>query len=323
MSGQQHSTGASEDTPAAAPLPADDHVVLERRVEERTRELQAKNAQLEDTLRQLKDMQHQLLTQQKLASLGALTAGIAHEMRNPLNFVNNFAHLSLELAQELRELLTQYQGPDDTETLADIEDVLETLEANMQRITEHGQRADRIVHGMLQHSRGQEGVREPTDLNALLAEYVNLAYHSMRAQDVSVPIQIDAAYDPALGLTEVVPQDIGRVFLNLLNNALYAMATKRGEVGEDFHPLLSVQTARRGEHIEIRIRDNGPGIPPEIREQIFQPFFTTKPAGAGTGLGLSISHDIVVQEHHGTLSVETEPGTYTEFVLTLPASRVA
>ncbi|MGE3542270.1 MAG: sensor histidine kinase [Candidatus Tectimicrobiota bacterium] len=316
MNGQQHSAAAV--TPPAVSFPAEAHALLERRVVERTRELQEKNAQLEDTLRQLKDMQQQLLTQQKLASLGALTAGIAHEMRNPLNFVNNFAHLSLELTQELRALLAQYQGPDDTETLADIEDVLETLEANMQRITEHGQRADRIVHGMLQHSRGQAGVREPTDLNALLAEYVNLAYHSMRAQDLSVAIQIETAYDPELGLTEVVPQDIGRVFLNLLNNALYAMATKRREVGEQFHPLLTVQTARRGAHIEIRIRDNGPGILPEVREQMFQPFFTTKPAGLGTGLGLSISHDIVVQEHHGTLTVETEPGVYTAFVLTLP-----
>jgi PAS domain S-box-containing protein len=291
---------------------------LERRVEERTHELQAKNAQTEDTLRQLREAQNQLLVQQKLASLGALTAGIAHEMRNPLNFVNNFADLSLELIQELREVLARHRQFFEASTFADFEDILFSLEQNLQKITEHGKRADRIVHGMLQHSRGQPGVREPTELNTVLAEYVNLAYHGMRAQDASFNVSMDTSYDPSVGLVDVIPQDIGRVFLNILNNAYYAVHTKHKALGEGFRPTLSVRTTNLGDRVEVRIRDNGDGIAPEVRTHLFQPFFTTKPAGAGTGLGLSMSHDIVVQEHQGTISVDTEVGQYAEFIITLP-----
>jgi PAS domain S-box-containing protein len=291
---------------------------LERRVDERTQELQAKNARLEDTLRQLQTAQTQLLVQQKLASLGALTAGIAHEMRNPLNFVTNFADLSVELVQELRDILARHQPLFATDTCADLEDILYALDQNVQKIIEHGKRADRIVSGMLQHAQGQAGGYEPTDLNALLAEYVNLAYHGMRAQDAVFNISIDTHYDPSIGLAEVIPQDIGRVFLNVLNNACYAVQTKHKALGEGFRPTLCVRTANLGDRVEIRIRDNGDGMPPQVREQIFQPFFTTKPAGAGTGLGLSISHDIVVQEHKGTISVDTEVGKYAEFIITLP-----
>lgn len=286
--------------------------------EKALRELHKKQKQLEDTLQQLQDMQNQMITQQKLASLGALTAGIAHEIRNPLNFVNNFADLSVELTQELREVLTRHKEPFDAETFADIEDILLSLEQNVQKITEHGKRADRIVQGMLQHSRGQTGTREPTDLNALLAEYVHLAYHGMRAQDASFHITMETAYDPSIGLVEVVPQDLGRVFLNLLNNACYAVHEKHKALGKGFSPTLSVRTTNLGERVEIRIRDNGNGIAPEVREKLFQPFFTTKPAGTGTGLGLSISHDIVVQEHKGEINVDTEVGRYTEFIVTLP-----
>jgi PAS domain S-box-containing protein len=291
---------------------------LERQVEARTQELQAKNTELGKTLQRLQDMQDQMIMQEKLASLGALTAGIAHEIRNPLNFVNNFAELSAELTQELREDIAKQKDRLDSEILEDIEAILSDLEQNVHKIDEHGRRADRIVHGMLLHSRGNPGQREPSDVNTLLAEYVNLAYHGMRAQDASFNITIETDYDPSIGLVDVVPQDIGRVFLNVIDNACYAAHARRKDMGEGFSPTLSVRTTNRGDRAEIRIRDNGTGIPPEVRDKIFQPFFTTKPTGAGTGLGLSISYDIVVQEHKGEIHVETEEGQYTELIITLP-----
>ena len=294
------------------------NAVLEQRVHERTQALQAKNTQLEDMLRQLQEMQQQVITQQKLASLGALTAGIAHEIRNPLNFVINFADLSTELIQELRDVCAQPAGSFAPPTWTNLEDILCALDQNVRKIIEHGKRADRIVTGMLQHSRGQPGARAPTDLNALLAENVNLAYHSMRAQDTSFQITIETAYDSSLGLAEVVPQDIGRAFLNIINNACYAVRTKHKELGEGFRPVLAVRTRNLGDAAEIRICDNGNGIPAGIRDQIFQPFFTTKPAGAGTGLGLSISYDIIVQEHRGQMTFDTAVGQFTEFVIALP-----
>ena len=219
---------------------------LEHQVEERTRELQANNVHLKDTLRQLQEAQNQLLVQQHLVSLGGLTAGIAHEMRNPLNFVNNFADLALELIQELRQVLMKHQQFFPADTFADIEDILYSLDQNVLKIAEHGQCADRIVTGMLQHSRGQAGEREPTDLNILLAEYINLVYHGMRAQDTSFHVSIDTHYDPSIGLVEVVPQDVGRVFLNVLNHACYAVHTKHQALGEAFRPTLSVRTANLG-----------------------------------------------------------------------------
>jgi PAS domain S-box-containing protein len=302
----------------AEKLLADYSRTLERQVEERTRELQAKNAELEQALQRLRDMQDQIIMQQKLASLGALTAGIAHEIRNPLNFVNNFAELSAELTQELREDIGKQKNRLDSETLADIESIIYDLEQNVQKINEHGKRADRIVNSMLLHSSGKSGKRELTDINTLLGEYVNLAYHGMRAQDVSFNVSIKTDYDPSIGLIDVVPQDIGRVFLNIINNACYAIHTKRTAMGEGFSPTLSMRTINLGDRVEIRIRDNGNGIPLEVRDKIFHPFFTTKSAGVGTGLGLSISYDIVVQEHKGQLNVETEEGEYTEFTITLP-----
>jgi PAS domain S-box-containing protein len=291
---------------------------LAQEVAARTQEIQAQNAQLEDALRQVRDMQDQLITQQKLASLGALTAGIAHEIRNPLNFINNFADLSVELAQELRVLLTNAQDHFDTETFDDLEDMLVTIEQNMQKITEHGRRADRIVNGMLQHSRGQPGVRAPTELNVMLEEAVGLAYHGLRAQDSSFNVTIHTTFDPAVGKIDVVPQDISRVFLNILNNAFYAVNAKQKAAPEDYVPTVTVTTADLGHAVEIRIRDNGDGMAPEVCERIFQPFFTTKPAGSGSGLGLSISHDIVVQEHQGDIRVETEVGQYTALIITFP-----
>ncbi|MCI0530229.1 MAG: ATP-binding protein, partial [Nitrospira sp.] len=286
-----------------------------RRAEEALKE---KNNELEKTLQQLRDMQNQLVIQEKMASLGALTAGIAHEIKNPLNFVNNFAELSIELTTELREELEQQKDQLDSQTLEEIEDTLYTLQQNVSKINEHGKRADSIVRNMLLHSRGEAGARQPTDINILLAEYVNLAYHGMRAEDSSFNMTLKKDYDFSVGLVEIVQQDMSRVFLNLVNNACYSVHQKKKELGEGYSPTLWVKTKNLGDRIEIRIRDNGKGIPQKIVDKIFNPFFTTKPTGKGTGLGLSISYDIVVQEHKGELKVETEEGNYAEFIITLP-----
>lgn len=269
-----------------------------------------KSAELEKAMEQLRKAQDQLIVQQKLASLGSLTAGIAHEIKNPLNFVTNFAEISGDMVEELRESLIEVPG--------DVQDLLNDLKQNVAKIREHGKRADSIVRGMLMHSRGQAGERQLTDVNTLLAEHISLAYHGMRAQNSEFNITIEESYDPSVKPISVVPQDLSRVFLNIANNACYAAYARKVKSGGDFAPTLAVWTKDAGSNLEIRIRDNGEGIPEEIRNKIFEPFFTTKPAGSGTGLGLSMSHDIVVQEHKGTLSVESEPGQYTEFVITLP-----
>jgi signal transduction histidine kinase len=292
--------------------------VLEQRVAERTRELRDKNAELEQTLAQLQQTQQQLIVQEKLASLGALTAGIAHEIKNPLNFVTNFAGLSAELAGELGDILRAEQERLSDAARAEVPELLDALVLNVEKIGEHGKRADSIVRGMLQHSRGAAGTPEPTDLNALLAEYVALAQHGIRAQHPTVHIAIETAYDPAVGTVHAVPQDLSRVFLNIINNACYAAHEKRRQLGDGFSPTVAIRTHNRGDHVEIRIRDNGPGIPPAVRAKLFTPFFTTKPPGSGTGLGLSISHDIIVQQHHGEIRVDTEEGSYTEFIIVLP-----
>lgn len=291
---------------------------LEIKVDERTQELQDKNQELTATLKKLKATQDQIIAQEKLASLGALTAGIAHEIKNPLNFVNNFAELSAELTEELLEELDSQKERLDPESTEYIGEILSDLGQNVKKINEHGQRADNIVRGMLMHSRGQGTERQLTDINTLLAEYVNLAYHGMRAKDSSFNIMIETHYDPTIGQVNIVPQNISRVFLNITNNACYAAYDKKKAVGAGFTPTLSVTTKNLGNTIEIRIRDNGNGIPTEIRDKIFNPFFTTKPTGQGTGLGLSISHDIIVAEHQGEIQVATELGEYTEFMLILP-----
>jgi predicted ATPase/signal transduction histidine kinase len=295
---------------------------LEVKVEERTQQLQEKNQELSITLQKLKATQQQIIAQEKLASLGALTAGIAHEIKNPLNFVNNFAELSAELTQELLEEIENQKDRLDAETTDYIEEILNDLTQNVKKINEHGKRADNIVRGMLMHSRGKGGDRERTDLNALLAEYINLAYHGMRAKDSSFNITIDTHYDNTIGSVTVFPQDISRVFLNVINNACYAAHDKKKQLGDDFSPRLSASTKNLGDRVEIRIRDNGNGIPNDIVDKIFNPFFTTKPTGQGTGLGLSISHDIIVQGHQGELKVETEEGKYAEFIIILPRSEI-
>ncbi|MEP6489653.1 ATP-binding protein [Microcoleus vaginatus GB2-A3] len=298
---------------------------LEIKVENRTSELthtvQQLQNEIEDRQRieaNLRAMQNQIVVQEKLASLGSLTAGIAHEIRNPLNFVNNFSELSAELTEELFEKIENQAERLDAETNEDIAELLTDLTANLKKIHQHGQRADKIVGNMLLHSRGQSGHWEATDINSLLAEYINLAYHGMRAKEAAFNITIETDYDNDIGKVEVVPQDIGRVFLNIISNACYATYKKKQEMGEEFSPLLDVRTRNLGDAIEIRIRDNGSGIKPEVLDKIFNPFFTTKPPAEGTGLGLSISQDVIVQQHRGELKVETEVGKYTEFIITLP-----
>ncbi|HIO06079.1 TPA: GHKL domain-containing protein [Candidatus Poribacteria bacterium] len=282
--------------------------------------LEGKNEALTESYENLKQAQEQLIQTEKMASLGSLTAGIAHEIRNPLNFVNNFAELSSELTQELLEELQDQKEKIDSDSLEEIEDILDNLEQNLSRIDQHGKRADSIVNGMLLHSRGVSGEHALTDLNALLEEYVNLAYHGLRAQDTNFNITIERDYDESLEMVDVVPQDISRVFLNMLNNACYAAHQRVQEAEEGFTPTLWVSTKDVSDQVQIGIKDNGAGIPEEILNKIFEPFMTTKPSGSGTGLGLSISYEIIVDEHQGQIDVDTQEGEYTEFIITLPKS---
>ena len=272
---------------------------------------QAKTEELEIAYLNLQKMQDQLITQEKLASLGSLTAGIAHEIKNPLNFITNFAALSAELIAELRKSILESPG-------AETDEILNDLSANVHKIEEHGHRADRIVRGMLSHARKQSGEREPADLNALLTECMNLAYHGLRSKDMSFNAAIETDFDPLIGKVNVFPQDLSRVFLNIATNALHAVEERARAKESHYHPTVVISTRALPKAVEIRIRDNGTGIPEELRKKIFEPFFTTKPSGSGTGLGLSISHDVVVNEHHGELRVESESGVFTEFIVRLP-----
>jgi signal transduction histidine kinase/HAMP domain-containing protein len=268
---------------------------------------------------QLKAAQASLIQAEKMASLGQLTAGIAHEIKNPLNFVNNFAELSRELLDELGESVAAFVSKGATSDRREIDELLTTLRGNMTKIAEHGRRADGIVKSMLSHSRGGGGERGSADLNTLVEEALGLAYHGVRAQDPGFNVTLERDYEPDLGLVELVPQDITRVLLNLYGNGFYAADKRRRESGDPaFEPVLRVTTRSRGEAVEIRVRDNGIGIAPEVRANLFTPFFTTKPTGEGTGLGLSISYDIIVQGHGGTIDVDSERGVFAEFTLRLP-----
>ena len=273
----------------------------------------------ESALRDLKAAQANLIQAEKMASLGQLTAGIAHEIKNPLNFVNNFASLSNELLGELREEAEPALASFDANKRAVIDETMEMLSGNLEKIAEHGQRADNIVKSMLEHSRGVSGERREVDLNGVIEEALSLAYHGARARDQSFNITLERDYAEGLKPIDLSPQEIARVFLNLFGNGFYA-AAKRALNGGDgsFRPVLRVQTRDEGDAIEIRVRDNGTGIPSEIKDKLFQPFFTTKPTGEGTGLGLSISYDIVTQQHGGTITVESESGSFTEFTVRLP-----
>jgi signal transduction histidine kinase len=273
---------------------------------------------IEAAFRDLKTAQANLIQAEKMASLGQLTAGIAHEIKNPLNFVNNFAALSVDLLSELKEAAAPGFAALTDDQRADIDDVSAMLTSNLEKITEHGKRADGIVKAMLEHSRGSSAERRMVDLNALIDEALNLGYHGARAQDQDFNITLERDFAEDIALIEVNPQDMTRVFLNIFSNAFYA-ATRRARNGGDtgFVPMLKVTTRDTGE-VEIRVRDNGIGIPAEIRDKLFEPFFTTKPTGEGTGLGLSITYDIVTKQHGGTITVDSEVEAFTEFVITLP-----
>jgi predicted ATPase/signal transduction histidine kinase len=290
---------------------------LEEKVEARTHELSAKNEELGRTLRELREMQTQLVTQEKLASLGALTAGIAHEIKNPLNFVTNFAELSAGLADEISAVIDEQRARMDATAVDDVTDALGSLRHNVVKINEHGRRANHIIDGMLMHARDSAGRREPADLNALLAESIDLAYHGLRGKTPDFQLAIDAVYDPAVGLVEIVPGDISRVFVNVINNACYALQQRR-RADRGFAPKLVVRTKAIGDRVEVRVADNGTGVPAAALAKVFHPFFTTKPTGEGTGLGLSISHDIVVGGHHGTMTLASQEGEGAEVVISLP-----
>ena len=269
----------------------------------------AKN-KIEITLSELKSAQAQLVHSEKMASLGELTAGIAHEIKNPLNFVNNFSEVSRELLDEMKTEI-------ENKNIDEVIELIQDLKQNLDKINQHGKRADSIVKGMLLHSRGTSGEKTPTDINDLLDQYVNLAYHGMRATNKEFNITIEKDYDKTLEKINVVPQDISRVFLNIINNACYAAYDKKKKDGDGFNPVLKVSTKKLEDKVEIRIADNGNGIPKDILDKIFQPFFTTKPTGEGTGLGLSLSYDIVTKVHGGELRVETKEGVGTEFIIIL------
>jgi two-component system NtrC family sensor kinase len=289
-----------------------ENVRLFESVEARTREL-AKS--LED----LRMAQDRLIQTEKLASLGQLTAGIAHEIKNPLNFVNNFAELSGELLLELKETTAPAVAALGEDERAAVDEVVEMLRGNLDKIAEHGKRADGIVKSMLEHSRGVSGERRVVDLNALIEEALNLAYHGARAQDASFNITLERDFDRGLAPVELVPQEMTRVLLNLFGNGFYATAKRHCDgAGTGFRPTLKVVTRELGDAVEVRVRDNGTGIAPEVRDKLFQPFVTTKPTGEGTGLGLSISYDIVTQQHGGTIEVESREGEFTEFTIRLP-----
>jgi signal transduction histidine kinase/HAMP domain-containing protein len=286
-------------------------------LKQREAELAAARDAAEATLRDLRTAQDRLIQTEKLASLGQLTAGIAHEIKNPLNFVNNFSAVSVELIDELREALAGANL--DNKLRAEISEIADMLQGNLDKVVQHGKRADSIVKNMLLHSRQGSGEHRPIDINAVVEESLNLAYHGARAEKQGFNITLERAFDPTAGEADLFPQEITRVLLNLISNGFYAATKRNSETnGGNYEPTLAAATKNLGDSIEIRIRDNGTGIPPEVKAKMFNPFFTTKPAGEGAGLGLSISHDIIVKQHGGTIDVETEPGLFTEFKIILP-----
>ena len=289
-----------------------ENVRLFESVEARTREL-AKS--LED----LRATQDRLVQTQKLALLGQLTAGIAHEIKNPLNFVNNFSGISAELIDELQGTLKGI--PLDDRARTEINELTDTLKGNFEKVVHHGRRADAIVRNMLQHSREGSGEHRVIDINALVEESLNLAWHGARAETQGFEIKLKQSFDPSAGGADVFPQDIRRALLNLIANGFYAATRRRAETnGGDYEPTLTASTKNHGDRVEIRIRDNGAGMTPDVKEKMFNPFFTTKPSGEGTGLGLSISHDIIVKQHGGSIEVDTQPGEFTEIRVILPRS---
>jgi len=287
-----------------------ENVRLFEGVESRTRELAA-------SLEDLRATQDRLVQTQKLALLGQLTAGIAHEIKNPLNFVNNFSGISAELINELQDTLKGISLDDKART--EINELTATLKSNFDKVVHHGRRADAIVKNMLQHSREGSGEHRVIDINALVEESLNLAWHGARAETQGFEIKLRQSFDPSAGEADVFPQDIRRALLNMISNGFYAASRRRAQTnGGEYEPTLTASTKNLGDRVEIRIRDNGTGMTTDVKEKMFNPFFTTKPTGEGTGLGLSISHDIIVKQHGGSIEVDTKPGEFTEIRVTLP-----
>jgi signal transduction histidine kinase len=281
------------------------------------RELRERTDDLTRSLDDLRAAQDRLVQTEKLASLGQLTAGIAHEIKNPLNFVNNFSALSAELTDELNDTLKTAALTDKMRD--EVGELTKLLKDNLEKVVQHGKRADSIVKNMLLHSREGSGERRLADINALVDESLNLAYHGARAEKAGFTVTLQRDFDASAGAAELFPQEITRALLNLISNGFYAATKRKSENGQsEFEPTLLAATRSLGNAVEIRIRDNGTGIPPEVKERMFNPFFTTKPAGEGTGLGLSMTHDIVVKQHGGKIDVTTEPGQFTEFTIVLP-----
>ncbi|HEY3031749.1 MAG TPA: GAF domain-containing protein [Bradyrhizobium sp.] len=285
------------------------NVRMFEQVQERTKELSL-------SLEELRTAQDRLVQTQKLASLGQLTAGIAHEIKNPLNFVNNFSTLSQKLVDELGDALKPVAVGD--KKRAELDELTHMLKGNLEKVVQHGKRADSIVKNMLLHSREGSGERRLVDVNSLVEESLNLAYHGARAEKQGFQIRLERNFDPAAGQVDLFPQEITRVLLNLISNGFYAATKRRREMGDGYEPTLAAATRDLGDRVEIRIRDNGSGIPPEVKDKMFNPFFTTKSPGEGTGLGLSLSHDIIVKQHAGSIEVDTQPGEFTEFRVILP-----
>jgi len=283
-------------------------------------EVQARTRELSRSLEELHTAQDRLIQTEKLASLGQLTAGIAHEIKNPLNFVNNFSALSAELTDELNDVLKPVAM--DGKVREEVDELTSMLKGNLEKVVQHGKRADSIVKNMLLHSREGSGEHRLADINAIVDESLNLAYHGARAEKPNFNVTMQRSFDPAVGTADVYPQEITRVLLNLISNGFYATAKRKTEAGDGYEPTVTATTKDLGDKIEIRIRDNGTGIPDEVKVKIFNPFFTTKPAGEGTGLGLSMSHDIIVKQHGGSIDVETEPGQFTEFRIVLPRTSI-
>ncbi|MBD0278716.1 MAG: GHKL domain-containing protein [Flavisolibacter sp.] len=295
-------------------------ILLEETIEElqkKTFAVEQANIDLTRALNELRTTQAQLIQAEKMASLGELTAGIAHEIQNPLNFVNNFSEVSIELVKELKDELHVTGLPPDQKRI--FEHIVDDLTQNQEKIVYHGKRADAIVKGMLQHSRKSSGQKEIVDLNALIDEYLRLSYHGKRAKEKTFNATVETHFDEQVGKISVVPQDLGRVLLNLFNNAFYSVTEKKKKLNGGFEPTVSVTSRRLENKIEICVRDNGSGIQKSHLDKIFQPFFTTKPTGEGTGLGLSLSYDIITKGHGGELKVNTEEGEFAEFTILLPA----
>jgi signal transduction histidine kinase len=280
---------------------------------------QERTQELSKSLEELRATQDRLVQTEKLASLGQLTAGIAHEIKNPLNFVNNFSGISTELIGELQDTLSDISI--DLNRQAELKELTDTLRGNLEKVVQHGKRADAIVKSMLLHSGESSGEHRSTDINALVDESITRAYYNARAEQRGFTIKLEKTFDPAAGEVDLFPREISRALLNLISNGFYAATKRNAEVkGGDHEPTLVAATKSLGDRVEIRIRDNGSGISADVKEKMFDPFFTTKPTGEGTGLGLSISHDIVVKQHGGSIEVDTVPGEFAEFRVILPRS---